>query len=296
MKSFLILIDFENLFIKRTISNSNILLFSLEKVILLKTIPNLYFEDYLGVIFTPIEIYKMMDLYIIYRGDHKIEDVLNSYLQGNLKVLDFSYFGVILDLMKKNIVVFGSFFFYKPRYKDSYWIFSDFDLFYKLSDLNINKEMQEDFIKSGKFDIIECENKILNLDLEKKSFKFENILSKRKKVKHNFKSLKLPDKFYYLLDLKDFVIFENLKFGKLPIKVTSLYQIESLYNTSFDVDFSKELVFDVNLRSLIVSNFENFYSAYKFFNLKNWLFDFLFRPVVIYRSLVLYNIFRNVRF
>ncbi|MEO0143550.1 MAG: hypothetical protein ABIL13_02175 [candidate division WOR-3 bacterium] len=295
MKSFFIIIDFENLFIKSTINNYNILLFSEEKLKFLNNLPSIYFEDFWGVIITHLKIYKIDNLYVLYRGEQKIEVVLESYFENNLKFLDFSYFGVILDLERNRLVVFGSFFFYKQKYKDSYFIFSDFELFYKLSEITINENDARNFIKFGKFDIIECENKILTFDFKNKQFMFEDMIIKRKKIKKHFKIQKLPEKFYYLLDIKDFIIFEHYKFQKLPIKAISLYQLENLYNMSFELDFEKEIITDVHLRSLINYNFEEFYKAYKFFNLKNWLLDFIFNPIVIYRAFILYSIIRNFR-
>lgn len=295
-KSFLILLDFEVLDLKTTIKNYNAILLG-DKFIILNNVPSLRFDEFYGIILTKMEIEKYNNIILIYRGEHEKEEVLSSYLQNNLKNLNKTYFGIILDINTKKIITFGSFYFYKEKFKERYFLWTDFELFYKLSEWTINEKSAIDFIKEYKSDILEIENKLIIFSLNTK--KIELISMNSLNRKETFKKLKkIPKikKFYYYLPIEDFIIFENLKsLEKLPIGIFSLYQIENIYKKSFNLDFENRIITSSQIRRIINQNFENFYNAYKFFNLNNWLIDFIFNPIIIYRAFILRSIISNVR-
>jgi hypothetical protein len=295
-KSFLILLDFENLNLKTTIKNYNIILFG-DKFTILNNVPSLAFDEFFGIIFTKIEIKKHNNLIIIYRGNYEKEEVIKSYFQNNLEKLNKTYFGVILDITERKLIIFGNFYFFKEKYRERYFIWTDFDLFYKLSEWTINEKSAIDFIREYKSNIIEMENRLLIFDLKERNleFSFLDRLS-RKKIFKKFKKVPKIEKFYYYFPIEDLIVFENLKsLEKLPIGIFSLYQIENIYKKSFNLDFENRIITSSQIRTIINQNFENFYNAYKFFNLSNWLIDFIFNPIIIYRAFILRNILSNFR-
>ncbi len=295
-KSFLILLDFEVLDLKTTIKNYNAILLG-EKFVILNNVPSLRFDEFCGIILTKMEIEKFNNIILIYRGKHRKEEVLRSYFENNLENLNKTYFGIIFDISTKKIIIFGSFYFYKERFKERYFLWTDFELFYKLSEWTINEKSAIDFIKKFKSDIIEMKNKLIvfSLNTGKIEFFSLNSLDRRKTFK-KFKKIPKIEKFYYYFPPQDLIIFENLKsLEKLPIAIHSLYQIENIYKKNFELDFEKQVRTNPQIRTIINQNFENFYNAYKFFNLNNWLIDFLFNPIIIYRAFVLRSIISNFR-
>ncbi len=295
-KNFLIIVDFDNLSLKTSIMNKEIILFSKSKALLLKSVPSTYFEDYNGIIISSLEIHKSDNLILINRSNYENEFIIKSYFDGKLDNLNLTYYIIILDLEREILITLGNFYFYNQPYRNQFFIFSDFELFYKLSDFTINEKNVKEFIEFGKIDIQEFENKILLFDLDKRVINIIDLKAlNRKNITLDLSNIKLPEKFYYFVDIKEISIVEKFKDEKLPIKITSLYQFESLLNKEMSIDFEYLAKGKVNLRSLIVSNFESFYNAYKFFKLKNWLFDFIFNPIIIYRAFILYSIIRHFR-
>jgi len=294
MKSFLVLIDFENLSIKTTIKNFKSILIS-KNPIILNNVPALNFEDYNGIIITNCEVYNFDEIYLIYRGNYEIEYVLKAYFENKLKELNETYFGIIFDKKENVLIVFGNFFFYKEKYKEKFFIFNNFELFYKLSDIVFSIEDVLSFI-NGKSLILEIENKKIIINLNDFQIYFESLNSLNRKV--FFKKLKSKPKivnFYYYIEPSDLAIFELFKNEKLPINIHSLYQFENIYNSEFNLDFEKIIRTKLNLREFIVSNYENFYNAYNFFKLDKFLFRLIFKPIIIYRTFIIFNIIRNFR-
>ncbi len=266
-------------------------------MLLLKDIPSAYFEDYDGIIISSLKAYKSNDLILINRSNYEDEFIIKSYFNGKLNDLNLTYYIIILDFKKKALIILGNFYFYKQPYKNQFFIFSDFELFYKLSDFTINENSAKEFIKFGRINIQEFENKFLLFDLNSKDINIVDLrpLNKRKNIMLNSTNIKLPEKFYYFVDIKEILALEKFKADKLPVKITSLYQFESLLNKEITADFDYLVNARIDLRSLIVSNFESFYNAYKFFKLNNWLLDFVFRPITIYRAFILHSIIRHFR-
>jgi len=295
-KSFLVLLDFEVLDLKTTIKNYNVILLG-DKFIILNNAPSLRFDEFYGIILTKMEVEKLNNIILIYRGEHKKEEILSSYFQNNLKNLNKTYFGIILDINTKKIITFGNFYFYKEKFKERYFVWTDFELFYKLSEWTINEKSAINFIKEYKSDIVEMENRLITFSLNTKEIEVISISSlNRKEMFKKFKKIPKIEKFYYYFPIEDFIIFENLKsLEKLPIGIFSLYQIENIYKKNFNLDFENKIITSSQIRTIINQNFENFYNAYKFFNLNNWLIDFIFNPIIIYRAFILRSIIYNFR-
>ncbi len=295
-KSFLILLDFEILDLKVTIRNYNAILLG-DKFIILNNVPSLRLDEFYGIILTKMEIEKFSNIILIYRGEHRKEEVIKSYFENNLENLNKTYFGIILDISAKKIITFGSFYFYKEKFRERYFLWTDFELFYKLSEWTINEKLAIDFIKEYKSDIVEMENKLIIFSLNTRKMELFPLNSlNRKETFKKFKKIPNIEKFYYYFPFEDFIIFENLKFlEKLPIGIFSLYQIENIYKKCFNLDFENKIITSSQIRTIINKNFEKFYDAYKFFNLNNWLIDFIFNPIIIYRAFILRTIISNFR-
>ncbi|MCS7244958.1 MAG: hypothetical protein N2504_01345 [candidate division WOR-3 bacterium] len=289
---FLVLLDFDNLYIKTEVNQKAVLLG--EKPIFLNTLPSLNFDDIHAVIITNCTLHNFGKVHIIYRGEHNLEDILNAYKLDNLKELNRTYFGIIFDEIKKNIIIFGNVFLYKEKYRERYFIFNDFENFYKLSETFLDKQTLREFIL--KKQILELESKIIISDLNSKNIKLYNMKPLlRKLIYKKIKASININKFLYYIEPSDVLVFMEYKFSKLPISFHSLYQFESMYNTSLEIDFDSRVKTNVNLRDFIVLHFNDTYEGYKLFKLNSWLYDFLFRPNIVYRTFIFFTIIRNFR-
>lgn len=289
---FLVLLDFDNLYIKTQINQKAILL--KEKPVILNTLPSLNFDDINSIIITNCTFYSFEKIHIIYRGEHSLEDILNAYNLNNLENLNRTYFGIVFDEISRNILIFGNVFFYKERYRERYFIFNDFENFYRLSETFLDVQTIREFLL--KKQMLELESEIILIDLNKRDIRFYNMKPLFRKLIHRrIKSSLNIAKFLYYIEPSDIIVYMEYKSNKLPISFHSLYILESIYNTSLEIDFDNIVKTKVNLREFIVSHFNEAYQGYKFFKLNTWLYDFLFRPDTVYRTFIFFNIIRNFR-